>query len=84
MRKWQKGIAPAAFESTLRKDASRAPTLNIFCCPVIVSLNREHEQDRLTPSAPPPLLIEDPWPLAWQQSYMGPPAYDAPASHYEI
>ena len=38
----------------LRKDASRAPTLNIFCCPIRVSLNREPEQDRLTPSAPPP------------------------------
>ena len=47
----------AAFESTLQKDASRVPTtkteLNIFCCPIIVSLNREPEEDRLTPSAHP-------------------------------
>ena len=50
----KKGIASAVFESTLRKDGSRAPTLNIFCCPVIVSLNREPEQDRLTPTAFPP------------------------------
>ena len=52
----KKGIAFAAFESTLRKDASIIPTtkaeLNIFCCPIIVSLNRE--PDRLTSSAPPP------------------------------
>ena len=46
----------AAFESTLRKETSRAPTLNIFFCPDRVSLNREHEQDRLTPTAPPPTL----------------------------
>ena len=37
-----------------RLNASRVPTLNIFCCPIIVSLNCEPEQDRLTPSAPPP------------------------------
>ena len=50
----KKGIASAAFESTLRKETSRAPTFNIFWCPIMVSLNREPEQDRLTPNVPPP------------------------------
>ena len=50
----KKGIASAAFKSTLRKDASRDLQHIIFCCPIIVSLNREPEQHRLTPTAPPP------------------------------